>query len=33
LVIDCTTMGASPPIVTPPILTGIVRRRADPFMA
>src|SRR5688572_5775775 len=28
LVIDCTTIGAAPPTVTPPILTGIVRRRA-----
>src|SRR5262245_22610198 len=28
LVIDCTTIGASPPTVTLPILTGIARRRA-----
>src|SRR5262245_19274951 len=28
LVIDCTTIGASPPTVTVPILTGIGRRRA-----
>src|SRR3984893_11087158 len=27
LVIDCTAMGASPPTVTPPTLTGIERRR------
>src|SRR5262245_5328974 len=28
LVIDCTTIGASPPTVAVPILTGIARRRA-----
>src|SRR5262245_16442378 len=33
LVIDCTTMGAVPPTITPPILTGIERRRAELSMA
>ena len=27
LVIDCTTIGASPPMVTPPTLTGMESRR------
>src|SRR2546421_8077464 len=29
LVIDCTTIGASPPIVTPPTFTGIELRRGS----
>ena len=33
LVIDCTTIGALPPIVTLPILTGMVWRRAELIMA
>ena len=33
LVIDCTTIGAPPPTITPPILTGTERRRAELSMA